>query len=135
MIKYISTTKLFNKFSNSGTIQWFMLMKYSFDGRAIAQADSYQFPTPLAWVRSQAMSCGICTEQCSNGAEFLCVLWFPCQFSFHHVLHTHLSSGAATIGQLVSGVLSGLSLTPPHEIKKKNRVVNHNGMGQTGKTV
>jgi hypothetical protein len=44
---------------------------------------------------------------------------FPCQFSFHRLLHTHhLSSGAATIGQLVADVPSGLILTPPHEIKK-----------------
>jgi hypothetical protein len=39
---------------------------------------------------------------------------FPCQFSFHRLLHTHhLSSGAGTIGQLVADVPSGLSLTPP----------------------
>jgi hypothetical protein len=46
---------------------------------------------------------------------------FLCQFSFHRTLHTHhrLSSGAGTTGQLVADVPSGLSLTPPHEIKKK----------------
>jgi hypothetical protein len=39
---------------------------------------------------------------------------FPCQFSFHRLLHIHhLSSGAGTIGQLVADVPSGLSLTPP----------------------
>jgi hypothetical protein len=44
---------------------------------------------------------------------------FPCQFSFHRLLHTHhLSSGAATIGQLVADVPSGLSLTPPQQTKK-----------------
>jgi hypothetical protein len=43
---------------------------------------------------------------------------FPCQFSFHQMLHTHLLSGAGTIGQLVADVPSGLSITPPHEIKK-----------------
>jgi hypothetical protein len=42
----------------------------------------------------------------------------PCQFSFHQMLHTHLSSGAGTIVQLVVGVPSGLSLTPPYETKK-----------------
>jgi hypothetical protein len=41
------------------------------------------------------------------------------QFSFHQILHTHLSSGAGTIGQLVADVPSGLSLTPPQENKKK----------------
>jgi hypothetical protein len=45
---------------------------------------------------------------------------FPCQFSFHRLLHIHhhLSSGAVTIGQLVADVPSGLSLTPPQETKK-----------------
>jgi hypothetical protein len=45
---------------------------------------------------------------------------FPCQFSFHRLLHIHyhLSSGAGKIGQLVADVLSGLSLTPPQENKK-----------------
>jgi hypothetical protein len=44
---------------------------------------------------------------------------FPCQFSFHQLLHTNLSSGAGTIGQLVADIPSGLSLTPPQETKKK----------------
>jgi hypothetical protein len=43
---------------------------------------------------------------------------FPCQFSFHRLLHTHhLSSGAGTLGQLVTDVPSGLSLTPPEETR------------------
>jgi hypothetical protein len=42
---------------------------------------------------------------------------FPCQFSFHHLLHSHLhqSSGAGTIGQIVADVPNGISLTPPKE--------------------
>jgi hypothetical protein len=40
---------------------------------------------------------------------------FPYQFSFHQMSHTHLPSGAGTIGQLVAGVSIGLSLTLPHE--------------------
>jgi hypothetical protein len=44
---------------------------------------------------------------------------FPCQFSFHQLLHTHLPSGAGTVGQIVANAPSGLSLTPPQEIKKK----------------
>jgi hypothetical protein len=44
---------------------------------------------------------------------------FPCQFSFHRLLHVHhLSSGDGTRGQLVTDVPSGLSLTPPQETKK-----------------
>jgi hypothetical protein len=49
--------------------------------------------------------------------------FFPCQFSFHRLLHTHhLSSGAGKIGQLVADVPSGLSLTHPKKLKKKYRV-------------
>jgi hypothetical protein len=35
------------------------------------------------------------------------------------MIHTHLSSGAGTIGQLVAGVPRGVSLAPPDGIKKK----------------
>jgi hypothetical protein len=39
---------------------------------------------------------------------------FPCQFSFHRLLHIHrLSSGAGAIVQLVADVPSGPNLTPP----------------------
>jgi hypothetical protein len=34
------------------------------------------------------------------------------------MLHAHLSTEAGTVGQLVAGVPSGLSLTPPKETKK-----------------
>jgi hypothetical protein len=51
------------------------------------------------------------------GQFFSEYLSFPCQFSFHWLLHTHhLSSGAGTIGQLVANVPSGLCLTPPQEL-------------------
>jgi hypothetical protein len=43
---------------------------------------------------------------------------FPYQPSFHQMLHTHISAGIGTIGLLVAYVPSGLSLTPPHELKK-----------------
>jgi hypothetical protein len=48
---------------------------------------------------------------------------FPCQFSFHRLLHIHhhLSSGAGTVGQLVVDVPSGLSLTPPQETGKEKK--------------
>jgi hypothetical protein len=44
---------------------------------------------------------------------------FPCQFSFHRLLHTHLSSEAGTVGQIVGNVPSGLSLTSPQQTKRK----------------
>jgi hypothetical protein len=46
---------------------------------------------------------------------------FPCQFSFHRLLHVHdlSSSGTCRTGQLVAGVPSGLSLTPLQKTKKR----------------
>jgi hypothetical protein len=51
---------------------------------------------------------------------------FPCQYSFHRLLHSHhhLLSRAGTIGQLVADVPSGLSLTPPQEKKKTGDSTN-----------
>jgi hypothetical protein len=48
---------------------------------------------------------------------------FPCQSSFHRLLHIHhhLSSRTGTIGQLVTDVRSGLSLIPPRIIKKNKK--------------
>jgi hypothetical protein len=47
---------------------------------------------------------------------------FPCQFSFHRLLHIHhLSSGAGTIVHLVADVPNGLSLIPPQKTKKKKK--------------
>jgi hypothetical protein len=51
---------------------------------------------------------------------------FPCRFSFHQMLHIHLSSGAGTVGQLVADVPSGLSLTPPQEIRNYAYAASHN---------
>jgi hypothetical protein len=42
---------------------------------------------------------------------------FPCQLSFHQMIHAYLSSGAGTTGQLVTDVPSSLTLIPPHESK------------------
>jgi hypothetical protein len=78
-------------------------------GRAIAQA---------ARVRAQGRSCGICDGKSGTGAAFSEYLGFPCQFSFHRLLHIHhLSSGASTIGRLMADVPSRLSVIPPQEIK------------------
>jgi hypothetical protein len=45
---------------------------------------------------------------------------FPYQYSFHK-LHYTLSNEAGTIGPAVADAPSGLSLTPPHESKKKEK--------------
>jgi hypothetical protein len=59
-------------------------------------------------VRSQVRLCVICGGRSGTGAGF------PFQFSFHRLLHTHISPEAGTI---VADVPSGLSLTPGQEIK------------------
>jgi hypothetical protein len=64
---------------------------------------------------------GFVADKMALGQVFSEYFGFPCQFSFHQLLHIHyhLSSGAGTIDQIVADVPSGLSLTPPQEIKKK----------------
>jgi hypothetical protein len=41
---------------------------------------------------------------------------FPYQLSFQQLLHIHLPSGGGTIGPIVAGELSKLSLTPRNEL-------------------
>jgi hypothetical protein len=62
-------------------------------------------------------SCGICGGQSGNGGRFSpSTSGFPCQFSFHLLLHTHLlSSGAGTTCQSVADVPSGLSDHDPNK--------------------
>jgi hypothetical protein len=68
---------------------------------------------------------GFVVDKVALGQVFSEYFGFPCQSSFHRLLHTHhLSSGAGTIDQLVADVPSGLSLTPPQEIKKKKVIQN-----------
>jgi hypothetical protein len=100
---------------------WFWFSELmSVESRAIAQEVSRRIPTAVAPVPARVWLCGICGGQSGTWAGFLRVLRFPCQFSFHRLLHTHhLSSRAGTIGQLVTDVPSGLSLTPSQETKKK----------------
>jgi hypothetical protein len=86
--------------------------------RAIAQAVNRRLHTAAARIRVQFNSCGICGGQSGTGTGFLRVLQFTCQFLFHLLFHTHLSSGGGTTGQLVADVQSGLSLTPSKETKK-----------------
>jgi hypothetical protein len=63
---------------------------------------------------------GFVVDKVALGQVFSEYFGFPCQSSFHQMLHNHhLSSGAGTIGQTVADVPSGISLTPPRETKKK----------------
>jgi hypothetical protein len=67
---------------------------------------------------------GFVVDKVALGQVFSEFFGFLCQFSFHRLLHTHHhhhhhpSSGAATIGQKVADVPSGLSLIPAQEKKK-----------------
>jgi hypothetical protein len=63
---------------------------------------------------------GFVVDEVQLGQVFTEYFGFLCQFSFHRLLHIHLSSGAGTIGQLVADVPSGLSLTHPKKLKKEN---------------
>jgi hypothetical protein len=87
-------------------------------GRAIAQVVSRRLPTAVARVQIQAMSCGIFGEQTGSENGFLRVLRFPLPVLIPPTDPYSSSSGAPTIGPIVSSVQSGHSLTPAHE--KKN---------------
>jgi hypothetical protein len=66
---------------------------------------------------------GFVVDKVALGQVFSEYFGFPCQFSFHRLLHTHhhLSSGPGTIGQLVADVPSGLSLTQPQETTTRTK--------------
>jgi hypothetical protein len=91
-------------------------------GSAIAQTVSRKLPTAAARIRSHVKSCGICGGQSGTAEGILRVLSFPCQISFHQMLHTQLSSGAFTVGQLVADVPSGLSFTLPKDTTTKKSI-------------
>jgi hypothetical protein len=63
---------------------------------------------------------GFVVDKMGLGQIFSEYLDFLCQFSFHQILHTRLTTGDVTIGQLVADLPHGLSLAPPsHEINKE----------------
>jgi hypothetical protein len=79
------------------------------------------FPPRRPGFEPRSSNVGFMVNKVGLGQVFSQYFGFPCQFSFHRMLHTQhpLSSGAGTIGQTVANVPSGLSLTPPQETKKK----------------
>jgi hypothetical protein len=91
----------------------------------MAQPVCRRLPTAGARVRYQVRTCGICVGQRALWEVFSEYVRFPYQFSFHQLLHTHLASGAGTIGQIVFDVPSGLSLTWPQGIKKGRSICCH----------
>jgi hypothetical protein len=83
------------------------------------------FPPRRPGFNSRSEHVGFVVDNVAPGQVFSEYFGFPCQFSFHPLLHIphHLSSGAGTIGQTVADVPSGLSLTPP-QLKKSKREKN-----------
>jgi hypothetical protein len=85
--------------------------KVDYRSHAITQAVSRRLPG--------SRHVGFVVDKVALGPVFSEYFCFPCQFSFHRLLHVHrLSSRDGTIGQLVADVPSGLSLTPHQETKK-----------------
>jgi hypothetical protein len=81
-------------------------------GIATAQAVSSRLPTRRPGVEPRSGHLGFVVDKVALGQVFSEYFGFPCQFSFHRLLHNHhLSSGAGTIGQTVNVVLGRLSLT------------------------
>jgi hypothetical protein len=67
-------------------------------------------------------------DKVALGRVFSEYFGFPCQSSFHQILHHHDHLGQATMGQSVATVLSGPSLTPSttKQIKKKKELTFSN---------
>jgi hypothetical protein len=66
---------------------------------------------------------GFVADKVALGQIFSEYFGFPCQFSFHLLLHIHhhLSSGAGTIGQLVADIPSGLKSHLTNKERKKEK--------------
>jgi hypothetical protein len=60
---------------------------------------------------------GFVVDKVALGQVFSEYFGFSYQFSFHQMVHSHLSTGAGTTGQLVTDVPSGLSLAPLNKFK------------------
>jgi hypothetical protein len=70
------------KFWGLHTVEW---------GSAIAQAVSRRLPTAAARVQTRVWSCGIlCWTKVALGQVFSENFGFPCQSTFHLLLHNHL---------------------------------------------
>jgi hypothetical protein len=91
-------------------------------GRGVAQAVSHRLPPRRPWFEPRSGHVGFMVHEMGLGHIFR-YFGFPCQFSFHRLLHTHhLSSGSGIVGQLVTDVPSGLILSPPQETKKTKKL-------------
>jgi hypothetical protein len=87
-------------------------LPYRGTDRAIAQAVSRWFPSAAARVRAHVRTCGIYGGQIGAGGCFLLGdFGFPCQSSFHQLLHNHHVFWDWYNRPVVAAVPSGLSLT------------------------
>jgi hypothetical protein len=100
----------------------------SVKGRARTQAVSHWLPNAASQVRTRVWSCGISGGQ-ALGQVFSKYFGFPCQSSFHQLLHNHhhLSFGAGKIWPVVAAVPSGLSLTPLRKNNQREAVGKRRG--------
>jgi hypothetical protein len=62
-------------------------------GRAIAQAVSRWLPTAAARVRTRVWQVGFVVDKVALGQVFSDYFGFPCQSSFHQILHHHTHPG------------------------------------------
>jgi hypothetical protein len=90
------------------------LLAVYYPGIHIAQEVSRWLPTASARVRAGGSHVGFVEEKVTLGQVFSGCFGYPCQFSFHQLLHnrSQLSSGADNKRPVVGAVPSGLSLTP-----------------------
>jgi hypothetical protein len=66
---------------------------------------------------------GFVVDKVALGQVFSEYFGFPCPFSIHGLLHIHhLSSGAGTIGHLVTDVPSGVSTHPKKKKVQASRL-------------
>jgi hypothetical protein len=82
------------------------------------------FLPQLSMLEPRSGHVGFVVDKVALGQVYSEHLHFPCQFSFHRLLHAyhHLSAGAGTIAQLVADETSGLSLATTRNEKKKLNV-------------
>jgi hypothetical protein len=92
-------------------------------GPCHSSAVSSRLPTAAARVQFQVRLCGICSGQSGTGAGFLRVLRFPLPILVPP--NAPYSSGKGTVALLVADVPSGLSVTPPHKIKKQKLMLSN----------
>jgi hypothetical protein len=79
---------------------------------AIAQAVSRWLPTAAARVRARVWQMEFVVDKVALGQVFYEYFGFPCQSSFHQIIHHHNHPGQVQICHSVADVPSGLSSTP-----------------------